>query len=629
MRKNLKSMTALCMTCGLVMTQMAGCGPGNEANATTASQEQVQETTAEETSAAETKAEISNETAAEIEAAKAITEAGIVTAAMGEGGEKSVTYDPEDMDTAWDEESAAGIVLADAGITVEGEGVRVDGNIAVIEKAGTYVVSGSTTDGQLRIEAGEDELVHLVLNGAELTSKTTSSIYSPEKCKVVLTLEEGTKNVIGDSGEYQFAEGEDEPDATVFTKGDLTINGTGELEVNGTYACGIRSKDDLKVVSGVITLNTADDALKGKDSVVIGGGELNINSGGDGIKSNNDEDPEKGYVWVDGGRITIAAESDGIQAETALVINGGSVEVTKSEEAFEGKSVDILGGVIKAVATDDGINSAGPAETEWEKMQDQEGVYTRIAGGQIWLNASADGIDSNGDLYIDGGELYLTTPVSGDTAIIDYNGTSRITGGLVIAAGSSRMMQVFGQESTQNYMVNYYTEAQAGKTPIQILDADGKELASYAPELDYEAVIISMPELQKDHVYRLVTGETETEVTITDVMTRLGEGGRRGPEGMKGSGRGPGPENGEYPEGMTPPEGNFQEGMTPPEDFEFPEDGQWPEGMQHPEGMERPQRGERPDGMGRDLGRKRPGDQPQESDGEAETTAEAETAADA
>lgn len=618
MRKNLKNMTALCMTCGLVMTQMAGCGQGSQTNVT-----KEQETTAVENAeaSAEESETVQSENLAEIEAAKAITEAGTVTVLLGEGGEKSVTYEPEDMDTAWDMADSTGIVLADAGITVNGEGTRVEGNAVIIEKAGTYVVSGTMSDGQVRIEAGEDELVHLVLNGAELSNKTTSSIYSPEKCKVVLTLEEGTKNVIGDAGAYQFAEGEDEPDASIFTKGDLTINGTGALEVNGTYACAIRSKDNLKVVSGALTLNAADDALKGKDSVVIGGGELNITAGGDGIKSNNDEDPEKGYVWFDGGKITIAAESDGVQAETALVINGGSINVTKSEEALEGKSVDILGGLIKAVSTDDGINSAGPAETEWEKMQDQEGVYTRIAGGQIWLNASADGIDSNGDLYIDGGELYLTTPVNGDTSIIDYNGTSRITGGIVIAAGSSGMMQYFGEESTQNYVVNYYEETQTGGTRIQLLDADGKELAGFAPELDYQAVIISAPELEKDGAYKLVTGNVETDVTIADILTQSGEGGRRGPGGMGGPGRGQRPENGEFPEGMTPPEGfpqgEFREGMVPPEDFEFPEDGKWPEGMQHPEGMGRPQRGERPDGKGRDLGGFKPGDPVRETAGES------------
>lgn len=597
MRKNLKSMAALCMTCGLVMTQMTGCG--GQSGAANASEAAAQETTEAADKSTET---VQNESKASIEdVTKGITEAGTVTVTLGEDGDKSVTYEPEDLDASWDAQKATGIVLAESGITVDGDGAHVDGNTVVIEKAGTYVVSGALADGQVRIEAAEDELVHLVLNGAELSNKTTSSIYSPEKCKVVLILEEGTKNIIGDAGEYQFAEGEDEPDATIFTKGDLTINGTGKLEVNGTYACAIRSKDDLKVVSGVVTLNAADDALKGKDSVVIGGGELNITAGGDGIKSNNDEDLDKGYVWIDGGSIMIAAESDGIQAEHALVINNGSIEISKSEEAFEGKSVDILGGLIKAVSTDDGINSAGPAETEMEKMQDQDGVYTRIAGGEIWLNASADGIDSNGDLYIEGGELYLSTPVNGDTAIIDYNGTSRITGGTVVAAGSTMMMQYFGEESTQNYLVNYYDETQKGGTEIQLTDADGRVIVSYAPEYDFAAVIISSPELEKDSAYKIVTGETSADVTISDIMTEVGErrGGMGGPRGMGG----PGGHGGGR--GQRPGEGGFP-------------------GGERPEGMEGLERGERPEGRGRDLGGMRPG---APGSAETETTAEAETTA--
>ncbi|MGN0159255.1 MAG: carbohydrate-binding domain-containing protein [Brotaphodocola sp.] len=592
MRKNWKSMTALCMACGLAMTQMTGCGGADQAivetkeTAQEPEKEPAGEKTEEESKPNETKDALEDVT-------KGITEPGTVTVTLGEGGDKSVTYEPEDLDASWDAEQATGIVFSESDITVDGEGARADGNTVIIEKAGTYVVSGTRTDGQIRIEADRDELVHLVLNGAELSNKSTSPIYSPEKCKVVMTLEAGTKNVISDADAYQFEDGEDEPDAAIFTKGDLTINGTGALEVNGTYACAIRSKDDLKVVSGVLNLNSADDALKGKDSVVIGGGELHIISGGDGVKSNNDEDLEKGYVWIDGGKIVIEAESDGIQAEHALVINGGSIEITKSEEALEGKSVDILGGQIKAVSSDDGINSAGPAETEREKMQDQDGVYTRIAGGQIWLDASADGIDSNGDLYIDGGEIYLTTPTVGDASIIDYNGTSRITGGIVIAAGGTSMMQYFGEESTQNYLVNYYDEIQAGGTQIQLTDIDGNVLASYAPEHDFTAVIISTPDLEKDSTYKIVTGETSVDAVISDVRTEIGEAKQMGGFGGRG-GHGPRPEGGEFPEGMTPPErGERPEGMTPPEKGE------------RPEGIER---GERPDGKARDLGGKKPGE---------------------
>ena len=143
------------------------------------------------------------------------------------------------------------------------------------------------------------------------------------------------------------------------------------------------------MISGTITIESMDDGLKGKDSVIIRDGMLTIQAGKDGIKSNQDEDPENGFIWIDGGEITIAAKDDGIQAETALVVCGGNIHVAESQEGLAGKTVDILGGLVKAVTLDDGINSAASVETEQEKMQDQDGVYTRIAGGEIWLNAKA------------------------------------------------------------------------------------------------------------------------------------------------------------------------------------------------------------------------------------------------
>ena len=509
-----------------------------------------------------------------------------VTASLGEGGEKTIFYEPEDLENEWEEEGTAQIMLSESGVTAEGEGVKASGYTAVIEKGGVYVISGQMAEGQIRIEAKEEELVRLVLNGAELSNMHTAPIYGTEKCKVVLTLADGTKNVIWDGSEYQFeTEGEDEPDAPIFTKGDLTINGTGELEVYGNYQCGIRSKDNLKVISGTITIESMDDGLKGKDSVIIRDGMLTIQAGKDGIKSNQDEDPENGFIWIDGGEITIAAKDDGIQAETALVVCGGNIHVAESQEGLAGKTVDILGGLVKAVTLDDGINSAASVETEQEKMQDQDGVYTRIAGGEIWLNAKADGIDSNGDLYFEGGVLYLSGPVSRGDGILDYNGEAMITGGTLFAAGSSGMMQTFGEKSTSNYLVICLEESRKAGSQIQLTDEEGTILGEYAPEKEFDTMILSVPGMEEGNVYYVKTGEEEDEIQVTiagretifgaspDGRERRGhepgkwrdpQGGRPGekpPESPEGFGRregeGEGGEAGKDLESKKPP-GDFQ-----------------------------------------------------------------------
>lgn len=526
MRKNWKQYAAICLAGGMVAMQISGCGK----KATT-------EPTAVSAGGG------TNENPAGEKPAGAVAgalENMVVTAQLGEGQSKSVEYLAEDLETDWDENVATGIVLEDSGITVEGDGARVEDNTVIIQEAGTYVVSGQMTDGQIRIEAGDEDVVRLVLNGAQLSNRTTAPVYGPGKCKVILTLEQGSENIISDGAAYQYEEGADEPDAPIFINGDLTINGSGKLEVYGNYQSGIRSKDNLVVASGVITIEAQDDGLKGRDSVVIRDGVLDIKTVKDGIKSNNDTDGEKGFIWIDGGQITITAQDDGIQAETALIINGGEIEIRESQEALAGKTVDILDGLIKATASDDGINSAAAVETEQEKMQDQDGVYTRIAGGEVWLNARADGIDSNGDLYIEGGTLYLSGPTSGGDGVFDYNGTAALMGGTVFAAGNSGMMQTFGEDSTQNYLVVNYTEIQAGGTVIQLTDASGNELGSYAPEKEYQTVIISSPDIQSGNTYQVVTGDNTVELNVSGTVTVYGTAARGGPGGSRGEMGAPG-----------------------------------------------------------------------------------------
>lgn len=530
----------------------------------------------------------------------------LVTADLKEGTKKEVSYEPEDLETQWDEEAAGKILLEETGITVEGAGVSVSGNAAVIREGGTFVVSGSMENGQIRMEAEKGELVRLVLKDVELSNDTTAPIYGEGKCKVVLTLAEGTKNIFQDGTDYQYEnQGEDEPDGPVFTNGDLTINGLGELQVYGNYGSGIRSKDNLKVISGNIQIVSKEDGLKGRDSVVIRDGTLNIQAGKDGIKSNQDTEEEKGFIWIDGGAITIEAKDDGIQAETALIVNGGQIEITESQEGLAGKTVDIFGGTIKAKTMDDGINSAASVETEREKMQDQEGVYTRIAGGEVWLDTQADGIDSNGDLYIEGGAVYLSGPVSRRDGILDYNGMAEITGGTVFAAGTSGMMQTFGEKSSQNYLVVYWEESQEAGNTIRLMEEDGTILGEYGPPKAFDTAIISVPGLEDGKTYQVSTGEGENqthEIKISGVETVSGTaGGREGGGGRPEGGRWPegGRPEGGKPEGERWPEGGRPEGGKP-EGEKWPEGGRpesreerWPE-RKRPEGGRRPEGGEPP-----------------------------------
>ena len=137
----------------------------------------------------------------------------------------STTYLEEDLNTSYSD-SDTKIELSGETAKITGEGASyADGNIT-ITKAGTYVFSGEFS-GQIITDVGEEDLVHIVFNGVNITNTTSSVFNGATGRKIVLTLVDGTTNTITDGTTYQYAEGEDEPDATFFVRQDLTINGNG------------------------------------------------------------------------------------------------------------------------------------------------------------------------------------------------------------------------------------------------------------------------------------------------------------------------------------------------------------------------------------------------------------------
>ena len=236
-------------------------------------------------------------------------------------------YSEEKLDASWNEKSAVKITLNGDSVTADDKNVEVDGSKVTITGAGTYVLSGTLSDGQIVVDSDDKDSVRLVLNGAEITCSNSSAIWVKDG-EMIITLADGTENTLTDGAEYTTDSEDDEPKAAVYAKDDLTFNGNGSLTVNGNYKNGIQCKDALKFVSGTYTITAANNGLVGKDSVSIKDGTYTITSGGDGIKSTNTDETDKGYVIIDGGTFTITAEGDGIQAETLLRVNDGDFTIT-------------------------------------------------------------------------------------------------------------------------------------------------------------------------------------------------------------------------------------------------------------------------------------------------------------
>lgn len=261
-------------------------------------------------------------------------------------------YSDFDLNTSVSD-SAVYVTFSGSQAETTGELEVGDGYIK-IENGGDYVLSGDYS-GQIIVESEEN--VHLILSGVTVYN-AMAPIYVKSAKNVCITLATGTVNTISDSSEYTYEDGEDESAAAVYSKADLTINGDGELIVNANYDKGIHSKDDLKIISGKIEVNSVGDAIKGKDCLLIKDGEINITTGVDGLKSNNDSNEEKGYVIIEGGKINISAGDDAVHAESLLIVYGGEINITECYEGLEGKKVEIYGGGINIVSSDDSINAA-------------------------------------------------------------------------------------------------------------------------------------------------------------------------------------------------------------------------------------------------------------------------------
>lgn len=236
-------------------------------------------------------------------------------------------YSNSDTNATWTAAESTMITLGDT-ISIDGEGAAIDGSNITISAAGTYVLSGTLSDGQILINADADaDKIRLVLNGVSLNCSDGSVIWAQSADKVTIILADGTENTISDGTAYTLAEEENAPNAAIYAKCDLSFTGTGSLTIQANYKHAIHTKDDLVITDGVYTITAASDALRGHDSVSISGGTFTITAGNDGIKSNNDADG-KGWIAIDGGDFTITAAHDGVQAETLLAINAGTWNVT-------------------------------------------------------------------------------------------------------------------------------------------------------------------------------------------------------------------------------------------------------------------------------------------------------------
>jgi hypothetical protein len=435
------------------------------------------------------------------------------------------------MRNDYDEKNADTITFNGSTVKCSSKFITVSDDCTVtISREGTYILSGELTDGMVVVEVDKSDKVQLVLDGVTITKSGCAAIYIKTADKVFLTLAEGSENSLTSTGEFETID-ENNIDATIFSKEDLTINGTGSLSVSSETGHGIVSKDDLKITSGVLNINAAKHGLSANDSIRILDMTATITCEKDAMNCKTD-------IYICGGNMEITAGDDGMHADSRLWINDGTINILSCYEGLEGETVDIDGGDISLKASDDGINAAGGTDQSGfggffkDDTFGGSDVNININGGTIYIDADGDGIDSNGALTVTGGTIYVSGPTSGADGAIDYDSSATISGGTVIAVGASQMAQNFGSNSTQCSILATFSTQNAGSA-VKLTDDSGNTIVEWTAEKTCSSIVISSPELEVGKTYTLTVGSYETEITLDSVIY-----GSEGGFGTMGGGRG-------------------------------------------------------------------------------------------
>lgn len=576
----------------------------------------------------------------------------------------SDVFSDRDLETGYDENSAAVIKLNGKSASCGSNAVKISGGKITITDEGTYIISGTLKDGMIVVDADKSDKIQIVLNGVNISNSTSAALYVLKADKVFITTVVKSENILSNGGTYKAID-ENNIDAVIYSKEDLTLNGEGSLTINAKAGHGIVSKDSLVIASGEYNITAEKHGILGKDDVSVANGSYKIVSGKDGIHAENTDDESLGFVYILDGTFDITSEGDGIsgtafgqiengsfkiktgggceaagvkaeqdmgdmhmekpynhkpgmgdrpgqwgngadtppeappettensdstdtasikgvKADGDLYLNGGEfdidseddsvhsnsniiitkgnykmasgddgihagsdvaisdgiINISKCYEGIEGKTINISGGDISLVSSDDGLNASGGADGSGyggrgDSFSASDDVYISISGGTIHITASGDGVDSNGNLAISGGQTYVSGPSNSGNGALDYNGEAIISGGIFAASSVSGMAQNFSTSSTQGAML-IMTEAGASGDEISLTGPDGNVIVSWKAGKDYSCVNISCPELAKGETYTLTTGKAVSEITMTDLI--YGEGNMEGKGGWKAPG---------------------------------------------------------------------------------------------
>ncbi len=482
-------------------------------------------------------------------AALFIKQADKVFLTLADGSENTLgsgsSYHLSDEDSNVD-----GVIFSRADLTLNGSGkltVNAKYKHAIVSKddlivtGGAYAITAGNggglygkdcvkiTNGTFTIQSGTDGI-----QASNVEQADRGYVYISGGA---LNITAGTDGIQADTvlridgGTFQITSGGGSANASTDQKGN---------ENPGWGMWGPGSKEKTAKTEDPTDTSDSAKGLKAGVSLSVRGGTFTIDSSDDSVHCN-------GTVTITGGTFALSSGDDGVHAGDALLIQNGTIAISQSYEGLEGLNVTISGGKIQLTASDDGINSAGgsdtadqgrPGQNQFNVSEDSD-LFIKMIGGSVTVDAGGDGIDSNGNLIIEGGTVLVSGSANNGNGALDYEGTAKITGGTVVAAGMSGMAQGFSDSSSQYSILHNFSTTLSESDAVTLKDSDGNTLVTYTPAKAYQSVVISCPDMEKGQTYTLSAGSQSEALTLSSVVTSNSTGGAGG--GMGGGMGGPQP----------------------------------------------------------------------------------------
>ena len=423
---------------------------------------------------------------------------------------KSNIFSDDDYDAMVDEKNSTVLNLSDIS-NIKGKNISVSGNVIKISSGGTYILTGKLDEGQIVVNASNEDKVRLVLKGVDISSSKGNIILIENAKKTIITLASDSNNKL----ELKGSNSKDNKDSVIFSKSDLSFNGTGVLNLLSPYGRGIVSQDKVVFVDGKYAMDTAGNTISANNSLAIADGKYDIRAGekGTGLKVHGSD--KKGRIFIANGKLDITTGKDGINSNSNVTINNGNINIKSDENGIEGENIDIRGGNTRVVSKDDGIITSS------EKNTESDSLFIRIVGGKVSIHSKNNGLNSKGDISISGGETFVESSNNTDKSAINYGGSAKITGGTFIATGNNSMSKTFGDSSTQGSILMSFSKKT--KENLKVLDEFGKTLAEYKPKSEYKSVIISTKDIKENKKYKLVAGEQTLNLLLDKINYKSAE----------------------------------------------------------------------------------------------------------